>query len=51
VGAVVIADQVQVQLRRHRFVNGLEKVQEFLGAVAPVVLGDHRTPGRIERDE
>ena len=51
VRGVVVQDQVQLQVLRHRGVNELEEAQELLVAVPPVVLGDDRSAREVECGE
>jgi hypothetical protein len=51
VGAVVVADQVQVQPAGDGGVDELEETQELLVAVPPLVLGDHRASGQVQGGE
>jgi hypothetical protein len=51
VGAVVVADQVHVQLDRHLPVDLGEELLEFDRAMLPVRRADHRSVGGVERRE
>lgn len=47
-GAVVIDDQVQLQILGHLLVDAPQKAEELLMAMPWLALGDHRTGGHIE---
>ena len=49
VGAVVVDDQVQIELLGHLFVDPSQKAEELLVPVTGLAFGDHRTGGHIQR--
>lgn len=51
VGAVVVHDQMDVQIRRNTLLDGVQKAQEFGGPVSRLRLTDDLTGGDIERSE
>src|SRR3974377_635111 len=51
VGAVVVHDQMNIELLRHALVNGAQKLQELMAAMAPMQLADHLASGHIQRRE
>ena len=48
-GAVVVDDQVQIELFGHLFVDPSQKAEELLVPVTGLAFGDHRTGGHIQR--
>jgi hypothetical protein len=51
VRAVVVHDQVDVLVARHRCINGFEELQEFHAAVTALELSDDFASGHIQRCE
>lgn len=49
--AVVVADQVHIEIAGHVLVDVPERGQEFLMAVTALALDQHLTAGNIERGE
>jgi len=48
VGAVVVHDQVNVQVLRHRLLDLAQEAQELLVPVARSALGHHLTSGQVQ---
>jgi hypothetical protein len=51
VGAVVVHDQVNVELRRHALLDGAQELQELAAAMPPMQLADDLAGGQIQRRE
>lgn len=51
VGAVVVADEVHIQLGRYRLVDRGQELSELDGAVLAMQFADHRAVGDVERGE
>ena len=51
VGAVVVHDQVQLQILGHLLVDPPQEAEELLMTVAGLALSDHGTGGHIQRGE
>ena len=50
-GAVVVEDQMDVEVLRHRPFDGIEELPEFNRAMASMAFSDHLTRFRIQRSE
>src|SRR6185436_6988397 len=51
VRAVVIHDQMNIELRRHALIDGAQKLQEFAAAMPPMQFSDDLARDKIQRRE